>query len=70
MSDLKSAGYRLTQSRVAVMRVLNETDGWLRPEQVHAQAKKYCPSIGLVTVYRTLALLTEYGFIRRIHFGD
>jgi Fe2+ or Zn2+ uptake regulation protein len=70
LSDLKSAGYRLTQSRAAVVRVIDEANGWLRPEQVHAQAKKYCPSIGLVTVYRTLALLVEHGYIRRIHFDD
>lgn len=70
LSDLKSAGYRLTQSRAAVVRIINETNGWLRPEQVHALAKKYCPSLGLVTVYRTLTLLVELGYIRRIHFGD
>ncbi len=70
LSTLKSAGYRVTQSRTAVVRIINETNGWLRPEQVHAQAKKYCPSIGLVTVYRTLALLEEHGYIRRIHFGE
>ncbi len=70
LSDLKSAGYRLTQSRAAVVRIINETNGWLRPEQVHALAKIYCPSLGLVTVYRTLTLLVELGYIRRIHFGD
>ena len=70
LSDLKNAGYRLTRSRAAVVRVLDESNGWLRPEQVHMQAKKYCPSIGLVTVYRTLALLAEHGYIRRIHFED
>ena len=68
--DLKSAGYRLTQSRAAVVRVLGEADGWLRPEQVHARAKEFCPSIGLVTVYRTLGLLAEHNHIRRIHHGD
>ena len=68
MLGLKSAGYKLTQSRAAVIRALNETDGWLRPEQVHELAKKYCPSIGLVTVYRTLAVLVKLAYIRRIHF--
>ena len=70
LADLKSAGYRLTLSRAAIVRILDETNGWLRPEQVHARAKKYCPSLGLVTVYRTLTLLAEHGYIRRIHFGD
>jgi len=70
LTDLRNAGYRLTQSRAAVVRIIDEANGWLRPKQVHTQAKKYCPSIGLVTVYRTLALLVEHGYIRRIHFDD
>lgn len=31
------------------------------------RARKRNPSLGLVTVYRTLSLLSEIGFVRRIH---
>ncbi len=68
--ELRQRGYRITRSRKAVIQVLDETNSWLRPEDVHLRAKNFYPSIGLVTVYRTLSLLSELGFIRRIHFAD
>ena len=68
--ELRQRGYRITRSRKAVIQVLDETDSWLRPEEALERAKIYYPSIGLVTVYRTLSMLSELGFIRRIHFAD
>ena len=67
---LKQAGYRLTQPRQAVARVLTESGDWLRPETIHQRARHYYPSLGLVTVYRTLSLLTELGYVSRIHHED
>jgi Fe2+ or Zn2+ uptake regulation protein len=64
---LRQAGYRLTQPRLAILQVLEENDGGLSPEEVHQQGKAICASLGLVTVYRTLALLTELGIARRVH---
>ena len=68
--ELRQRGYRITRSRKAVIQVFDETDTWLRPEEILDRAKIFYPSIGLVTVYRTLSLLSELGFIRRIHFAD
>ncbi len=67
---LRKAGFRLTRSRKAVVRVLHEAEDWLRPEEIHARGKRYCPSLGLVTVYRTLALLSNMDCIGRVHFED
>ena len=64
---LREAGYRLTQPRLAILRVLQENDGGLNPEEVYWQGKTICPSLGLVTVYRTLDLLTDLGLVRRLH---
>ena len=68
--ELRQRGHRITRSRKAVIKVLDETDSYLQPEEILERAKGYYPSIGLVTVYRTLSLLSELGFIRRIHFAD
>ena len=68
--ELRQRGYRITRSRNAVIQVLDETDSWLRPEEILDRAKIFYTSIGLVTVYRTLSLLSELRFIRRIHFAD
>jgi Fur family ferric uptake transcriptional regulator len=64
---LRQAGYRLTKPRLAVFRVLEENDAGLSPEEVYRRGRSICPSLGLVTVYRTLELLTELGLVRRVH---
>ncbi len=64
---LSDAGYRLTQPRLAVLQVLTENDAGLSPEAIYDQGKAIYPSLGLVTVYRTLNLLTELGLVRRVH---
>jgi len=66
---LRERGHRLTKPREAVARALLEAEDWLRPEQVWEVARRECPSVGLVTVYRTLALLEELGVARRIHLA-
>ena len=64
---LSQSGYRLTRPRRAVTQALLEAQDWLRPEEVLRRARAYCPTVGLVTVYRTLAVLEELGVARRIH---
>lgn len=64
---LVQAGYRITRPRRAVIRALLEDGGTSSPAKVRAKASSYCPGIGLVTVYRTLDLLSEMGLARRIH---
>ena len=68
--QLTRAGYRITQPRRAVIRALLEDEGHSSPAKVHERARLYHPAVGLVTVYRTLDLLTRMGFVRRIHTDD
>lgn len=70
LEQLNQAGYRVTHPRRAVIRALLEDGVHARPAQVQARAREYCPTVGLVTVYRTLELLSELGFVRRIHTED
>jgi Fe2+ or Zn2+ uptake regulation protein len=67
LERLQESGYRLTRPRRAVARALVEAKDWLRPEEVQARARAYSRTVGLVTVYRTLAVLEELGLARRIH---
>jgi Fur family transcriptional regulator, ferric uptake regulator len=67
---LRRHGRRATLPRQAIRQVLDQTDGGLRPEEIHARAALICPGIGLVTVYRTLALFTDLGWARRVHSPD
>jgi len=67
LENIRSAGYRLTEPRKAILQVLSEAEDWQTPDEIHARARVYCTSLGLVTVYRTLAMLSEMGYVRRIH---
>lgn len=70
LEQLNQAGYRITRPRQAVIRALLEDGAHARPAEVHARARQYYASVGLVTVYRTLDLLSDLGFVRRIHTED
>lgn len=67
VQQLSMAGYRITRPRRAVIRALLEDEGYSSPARVRERARRYCASVGLVTVYRTLDLLSQMGFARRIH---
>ena len=67
IQQLRKGGYRITQPRRAIIRALLEDESYASPAQVLERAKQHVPTIGLVTVYRTLDLLSELGFVRRIH---
>ena len=67
---LRSAGYRLTPARLAVLAVVETSHAHLTPGLILDEAKKHDPQIGRATVYRTLELLTELGVLRPIYLGD
>lgn len=67
IQQLSRSGLRITQPRRAVIRALLEDAGYSSPSEIRERARSHCSSVGLVTVYRTLDLLSEMGFVRRIH---
>jgi Fe2+ or Zn2+ uptake regulation protein len=67
LTQLQSNGYRLTNARKAVVETVASTASALNPLEVYERAKSTCPSLGLVTVYRTLEKLEELDLIQRVH---
>ena len=67
---LTAAGCRITTSRRAVAQVLLDTSAPLSPYEMLERGTLIHPKLGLVTVYRTLALLENLGLVRRIHRDD
>jgi Fur family transcriptional regulator, ferric uptake regulator len=61
---------KLTRPRQAVLEIIASADHHLTPAEIHKRARKKYPHLGLVTVYRTLELLTELGFVQRVHFDN
>jgi Fe2+ or Zn2+ uptake regulation protein len=70
VEQLSQAGYRITLPRRAVIRALLEDDGFSSPAEIRDRARAHHPTVGLVTVYRTLDLLSALAFVRRIHTED
>ena len=64
---LRVHGYKLTPQRLAIVRVLREAGEHLTPAEVCKRARGNHVRLGLTTVYRTLEILSDLGFVRRIH---
>ncbi|MGI8650455.1 MAG: Fur family transcriptional regulator [Rubrobacter sp.] len=66
---LRSKGYRLTNQRRIIVGELEHVRH-LSAEELHDRVKGDHPELGLSTVYRTLDLLNELGFVRKEDFGE
>ncbi len=63
---LNSVGLKATSQRLKVLQVFHDNDqSYLNAEQVYRQATRDNAEVGLATVYRTLAQLTEVGILVR-----
>lgn len=70
INTLQDNGYRLTESRRAVIEVLAKSECALNPTEVFDIARQHYNSLGLVTVYRTLAKLEELDLIQQVHHPE
>ena len=64
---LVDAGCRITAPRRAVMQTLQQAYAPILPQEILEQGRRIHHKLGLVTVYRTLALLAELNLVRRVH---
>lgn len=67
LNALQEHGYRLTESRRAVVETVAATSRALTPMEVFDSARAAHPELGLVTVYRALEKLEELRLIQRVH---
>lgn len=67
---LSASGCRLTRPRRAILRVIAGSSRPLTPVEIFDQARVLNPSIGLVTVYRTIDRLAELNLVERVHLSD
>ena len=67
---LREYGYKLTPQRHAILKVIASSSDRMTPEAIFEKACLNNPGIGLVTVYRTLGLLSELNLVCRFHTPD
>lgn len=66
-SLLRQKGYKLTPQRRAVIDAIAKSNAHVTPSELYQQAHREQPGVGLVTVYRTLKLLSSMGLICEMH---
>lgn len=68
-ATLRRHGYKLTPQRKAVIKTIVRSQDHLTPAEIYRKLHKEHPDIGLVTIYRTLEILTEMELICELHAG-
>ena len=66
---LQQSGYRMTNARRAIIETLLASGAHLSADQLVALVHENTPSVGRMTVYRTLELLCELGLVRTVYQG-
>lgn len=66
ITALRARGQRVTLPRLLVHRHVRSRDRHVTPEQVHAELAREHPGLSPATIYGTLTLLEELGFLRRV----
>jgi len=69
IQKLRSHGHRLTPQRLAILRILTESEAHPSVEEVYARVRVDFPMTSLATVYKTVAMLKEEGEILEIGLG-
>jgi Fe2+ or Zn2+ uptake regulation protein len=67
---LHSKGFRVTTQRLAVLAIINETEGHLSATQIHRRALERIPGLTEPTIYRALNFLTNQGLALVAHIGN
>ncbi len=70
LSKLKSRDFRITPQRLAILRILAESDGHPSVDTIYQEVKAEFPTTSLATVYKTVSLLKELNEVLELGFPD
>ena len=70
LAAIVQAGHSNTRARRAVLAALCEANGQATPAQLLALGRVHQPNLGLITVYRTLEILSVLGLVRKLHLDE
>lgn len=66
---ISKAGYRITQPRRVILSVLVKSGAHISADALVDLVRETDPNIGRTTIYRTLDLLSELGFVNAVYQG-
>lgn len=67
--SLQEMGYRLTPQRIMILEAVLESEDHVTAEVLYEQVKEQYPHISFSTVYRTMELLRDSGFVTQTDLG-
>lgn len=70
LKSLKDKGVRFTPQRQAILEYLLSTDTHPTAEEIYKQVKIKFPGVSLGTIYNTLNMLKEHGYVLELPSGD
>ena len=70
IKKLRDNGYKITPQRLAIVKILAESEGHPSVEDIHGRIKKAFPTMSLATVYRNIVLLKSFGEVLELGFPD
>ncbi|MCF8067334.1 MAG: transcriptional repressor [Desulfobacterales bacterium] len=70
IQKLKDNGHKITPQRIAIVKILVDSEGHPSVENIHAQIKTDFPTMSLATVYRNIVLIKSLGEVLELGFPD
>ncbi|RJR23331.1 MAG: transcriptional repressor [Desulfobacteraceae bacterium] len=70
VQKLKDNGHKITPQRMAIVKILVNSEGHPSVENIHAHLKKDFPTMSLATVYRNIVLIKSLGEVLELGFPD
>ena len=67
---LSSEGLRFTEQRLAVLEDILKSNSHRDCDEIHSSLHFSGNKVSRATIYRTLDVLIDYGFIRKLDIGD
>ena len=70
IGKLRDRDFRITPQRLAVLKILAESNGHPSVEDIFRQVRPDFPTTSLATIYKTVNLLKEIGEVVELDFSD
>jgi Fur family peroxide stress response transcriptional regulator len=70
LHKLKNLEFRITPQRLAVLRILADSEGHPSAEQIFERVRTEFPTTSLATIYKTIALLKSINEVLELGFPD
>ncbi|UCG39796.1 MAG: transcriptional repressor [bacterium] len=70
LSRLRERGQRITPQRLAILRILADSEGHPSVEKIYDVVVRDFPTTSLATVYKTVTLLKELGEVLELEFSQ